>query len=195
MISEYSHQVVTFATDFGWMALTGNGSTLSQVMFGYPTKSAALAALNPAVLAAAQTRDWCPSLVERLQDYAAGGWVDFSDVKVDLDHLTPFQRKVVMQCRAIAYGQTRSYGELALRSGSPRAARAVGNTMAANRYPLIVPCHRVVNSDGSTGNFSAPDGSRMKIRLLDMEQRTLAAFEPPEGVRRPGTTAMAQSQR
>jgi methylated-DNA-[protein]-cysteine S-methyltransferase len=178
MNSEQSLQVVAFETDLGWIALLGSGTTLKQLVFGYRAKSAALAALDPARLAAAQTRNWCPSLVDRLLDYAAGSCADFRDVQLDLDHLTPFQRKVVKQCRAIPYGETRSYGELALESGSARAARAVGNTMATNRYALIVPCHRVINADGGIGHFGAPEGSRMKARLLEMERRTRAESEP-----------------
>ena len=189
MNSEPSLHVVAFETNLGWMAVVGRGSTLKQLVFGYREKSAALAALDPALLAAARMRNGFPSLVDRLQDYAAGSWADFRDVQVDLDHLTPFQRKVVKQCRAIAYGQTRSYGDLALESGSARAARAVGNTMATNRYSLVVPCHRVINADGSIGQFGAPDGSRMKARLLEMEQRTLAESEPPKRVQRPRTSA------
>jgi methylated-DNA-[protein]-cysteine S-methyltransferase len=185
MNSEQSLHAVAFETNLGWMAVVGSGSTLKQLVFGYRTKSAALAALDPTLLAAAQTRNGCPSLVDRLQDYAAGSWADFRDVQVDLDHLTPFQRKVVKQCRAIAYGQTRSYGELALESGSARAARAVGNTMATNRYSLIVPCHRVINADGSIGKFGAPDGSRMKARLLEMEQPALSDSQPLRRAVRP----------
>jgi methylated-DNA-[protein]-cysteine S-methyltransferase len=189
MHSEQAPHVVAFETDLGWMALVGSGSTLQQLVFGYRAKSAALAALEPALIATAQTRNGCPSLVDRLQDFAAGSWADFRDVQVDLDHLTPFQRRVVKHCRAIAYGQTRSYGDLALESGSPRAARAVGNTMATNRYPLVVPCHRVINADGSIGQFGAPEGSRMKARLLEMEQRTLAESESHQRVQRPRASA------
>jgi methylated-DNA-[protein]-cysteine S-methyltransferase len=190
MNSEHPLQVFSLATDLGWMALVGSGSTLKQLVFGYRAKSAALAALDPVMLAGAETRNWCPALADRLQDYAAGGCADFRDVELDLDHLTVFQRKVVKQCRAIAYGQTRSYGELAFESGSSGAARAVGNTMARNRHPLVVPCHRVINADGSIGHFGAPDGSRMKARLLDMERRRPAESERPQRVQRPRSSAV-----
>ena len=77
------------------------------------------------------------------------------------------------QCRRIPYGRTMSYAELAAKAGSPNAARAVGNCMAGNRIPLIVPCHRVVCSDGRLGSYSAPGGTRMKRRLLDLESKKL----------------------
>jgi methylated-DNA-[protein]-cysteine S-methyltransferase len=164
-------QVVSFATDLGWMAIVGAGSTIKQVAYGYPSRAAVWNALAVALSDDAQSGNWWPSLVERLREYAAGARVSFQDVLLDLEHLTVFQRRVVKHCRAIAYGKTRSYGELAALSGSPRAARAVGNTMALNRLPIIVPCHRVINSDGSVGNYSGLDGQRTKIRLLSMERR------------------------
>lgn len=169
-------QVVSFATDLGWMAVAGAGSTIKHIVFGYPSRAAAWAVLESIVAAPVQAGNWWPSLVERLRDYAAGSPVDFRDVTLDLDHLTPFQVRVIKHCRAIGYGKTRSYGELAALAGSQRAARAVGNTMALNRFPLVVPCHRVINSDGSIGNYSGVDGQRTKIRLLSMER----SLSPPE---------------
>ncbi len=75
------------------------------------------------------------------------------------------------QLRQVGYGETVSYGELAERSGSPRAARAVGTVMATNRIPLILPCHRVLGSAGRIGGFSAPQGIDLKRRMLDLEGR------------------------
>ena len=170
MSSATAFQVASFATDLGWIAVAGAGSTVRQLVFGYPSEAAALASLHRELMEQARLAKWCPTLVERLKEYAAGGRVDLSDVYVDLEHLTPFQRRVVTHCRAIGYGRTSSYGELARAAGSVGAARAVGNTMAANRYPLLVPCHRVIISDGSIGQFSSPDGPRMKARLLNLEQ-------------------------
>ncbi len=168
-------QVVAFDTDLGWMAVIGSGRTVRQLVFAHASKAAALAALDRTLLAKATPGDWCPGLVEKLREYSEGMVTDFRDVEVDFDHLTPFQRRVMKHCRAIGYGDTRSYGDLAAASGSARAARAVGNTMAGNRVPLIVPCHRVINSDGTTGAFSSPDGPAMKVRLLAMESHGGAA--------------------
>jgi methylated-DNA-[protein]-cysteine S-methyltransferase len=108
-------------------------------------------------------------LVERLTAFAAGERDSLADIPIDVGRLGKFQRRVAKQCRSIPYGQTISYAELAAKSGSPRAARAVGNCMAGNRIPLIVPCHRVVRSDGRLGSFSAPGGVGMKRRLLALE--------------------------
>jgi methylated-DNA-[protein]-cysteine S-methyltransferase len=70
----------------------------------------------------------------------------------------------------LAYGQTSTYGELALRVGHPRAARAVGTVMATNRFPILIPCHRVLASGGKLGGYSSHAGTNLKQILLDMER-------------------------
>jgi methylated-DNA-[protein]-cysteine S-methyltransferase len=108
-------------------------------------------------------------LARRLQAYAEGSPDDFRDVPLQLHGVTPFQRRVYLACRRIPYGDTCSYAELARRAGSARAARAVGNIMASNRLPIILPCHRVVGSGGHLGGYSAPGGLKTKRRLLRLE--------------------------
>lgn len=81
--------------------------------------------------------------------------------------LTEFQLRVYRVVLSIPRGSTLSYGKVAELAGNPRASRAVGNAMRRNPFPLIVPCHRVVRSDGSPGGYSGPRG--MKERLLKME--------------------------
>jgi methylated-DNA-[protein]-cysteine S-methyltransferase len=159
-----------FPTDLGWMAILGANETVKQLTFGHPSAAAALAALLPELVAEACSEAWCPKLVRRLQAYAQGEVDDFRDVVCDPGPLTAFRREVLRHCRQIPYGKTRTYGELAAKAGIEGAARAVGNCMAANRIPLIVPCHRVVSSSaGRFGGFSAAGGISMKKRLLKME--------------------------
>ena len=110
-------------------------------------------------------------LVDRLREFALGQPDNFSDVFVDLSELTPFQRRVSEACRAIPWGETRTYSELAQAVGRSGAARAVGSVMSHNRVPLIIPCHRVVAAFGGLGGFSTPQGTAMKQRLLTMEQQ------------------------
>lgn len=173
---------VAFDTELGWMALAFRECTLLGVVFGHPNRAAARAALERYLRAQRHnvelldfvSEEQLPAeigdLVDRLRAYAAGEEVDFSDVAIDDRHLTDFGRKIVRACRRIARGKTRSYGELAAQCGSPGAARAVGQVMARNRYPLVVPCHRVLAAGGLLGGFSAPQGLSMKRRLLAMEQ-------------------------
>ncbi len=109
-------------------------------------------------------------LVDQLQRCAQGEVVDFDDVPLDMQGATEFQRRIIHYCRRIARGKVMTYGELAAEAGFAGAARAVGSVMAKNRFPLIVPCHRVVRSNGGLGGFSAPTGVSMKKTLLAMEK-------------------------
>ena len=167
------------ASELGALAVAMLNGEVVGIRFGYSSERAAVAALLKTTYlaeskdvtgqASRHDDDLADDLLERLQRYADGEPVDFSDVPVAIDHLSTFQRRVVKACRAIPAGQRRSYGELAAKAGSPGAARAVGSVMANNRVPLVVPCHRVVTSGGKLGGFSAPQGLAMKKRLLALE--------------------------
>ncbi len=169
--------LVIFRSRLGWMAMIGTAAVVERLTFGHGSSRAAAAACGPELLQRARPGTFNGQLVRRLQAFAAGQPVDFRDVRVDPGRLTKFQRRVVRCCRQILYGKTLSYGQLAAKAGSPGAARAVGNCMAANRIPLVIPCHRVLPADGSPGNFSAPcahgrlGGTRTKRRLLALEGR------------------------
>jgi len=159
-----------FATRLGWMALVADENHVKQLVFGYPSKKSALAALDKRLVAAAQPKKEHSPLVERLRAYAEGAAVDFRDISIDLAGMTAFRQKVLKLCRQIPFGKTATYGELAARAGAPGAARAVGSCMAKNRIPLIIPCHRVVPVGGRLGNYSAPGGTETKKQLLEMER-------------------------
>ena len=108
--------------------------------------------------------------------YFEGACVNFSpDIPVTLDGFGRFYKSVLTACRHIRFGQTATYGELAKKSARPAAARAVGNALSKNPLPLIIPCHRVIRSDGSLGGFSAPGGLLLKRKLLVHEQNCLSA--------------------
>lgn len=123
-----------------------------------------------------------PKLQKDLLDYFAGQPVRFR-ARVDLSEGTPFQQQVLRACAKIPYGQTVTYGTLAQRVGRPRAARAIGNAMARNPVPILIPCHRVVPRNGGLGGFSAEQGTALKQWLLAMEAETVAA-SPRVGCRR-----------
>lgn len=99
-----------------------------------------------------------------LQEYFLGRRADFAGVPLDWRGYTPFTRDVLAATRTIPWGATRSYGEVAALLGRPRAARAVGRALAANRTPVVVPCHRVVRGTGAPGGFTG--GVGWKERLL-----------------------------
>ena len=106
-------------------------------------------------------------LAERLAGYFAGQPASFEDVELDLSWCTPFQRKIAETLRAVPYGETVTYGELAALAGHPGAQRAAGTFCAGNRFPIVVPCHRVVAVEG-LGSFGSL-GVVYKRRLLDLE--------------------------
>lgn len=91
------------------------------------------------------------------------------DLQIDWSVLTPFQSQALKATEAIPYGETVSYNEIARRIGRPRAARAVGRAQATNPLPLIIPCHRVLGSDGGLHGYGAGDGLATKAWLLRME--------------------------
>ena len=125
------------------MVVVWNDHDLRELTFGHHLARHALRALRTRVEIIGTANRAKQVLVGRLQEFAEGAIDQFLDVSLEMTGLTQFRRKVIRQCRWIPYGSTNSYLQLASRAGSPRAARAVGNTMAANPFPLIVPCHRV----------------------------------------------------
>jgi len=94
---------------------------------------------------------------------------DLREAVLDMSALSAFQRRVYEITRAIAPGHTLSYGEVAARCGDGAAARAVGQALGRNPFPIIVPCHRVLAAGGRSGGFSAPGGVTTKLRLLELE--------------------------
>jgi methylated-DNA-[protein]-cysteine S-methyltransferase len=106
-------------------------------------------------------------LAELMVAYFAGGRVEFSDVELDLDWCTRFQRAVADALRAVPYGETVTYGELAAIAGHPNAQRAAGTFCAGNRLPILLPCHRVVAASG-IGSYGSL-GIEYKRRLLRLE--------------------------
>jgi len=161
--------LLIFPSSLGWMAVVHCGRVLTRLAFGYPEPDAAAGALDTESSKKARPDDWERQLIGRLQAYACGRREDFGDLAVDLGPLSRFQRRVYRRCRQIPYGRTLTYGRLAVLAGSPRAARAVGSCMARNPVPLVIPCHRVIRSGGEPGGYSAPGGTRLKQRLLELE--------------------------
>jgi methylated-DNA-[protein]-cysteine S-methyltransferase len=111
------------------------------------------------------------SLADRLRGYFAGERDSFADVAIDLDGATPFQHAVTATLRAVPYGETVTYGELAALAGHPGAQRAVGTFCAHNRFGVVVPCHRVVAA-GGLGSYGSL-GVSYKRRLLELEGAAL----------------------
>ena len=104
--------------------------------------------------------------------YFSGELHEF-ELPLDLGGVSGFQRMVLEAARRIPFGETASYREMAIAAGSPEAVRAAGTAMGANPVPLLIPCHRVIRSDGSPGLYGGGEG--MKRWLLKFEQGAVAA--------------------
>ena len=162
--------LIVFPSKLGWMALQASRNVARRLSFGHATAAAAEAAGEG--LARISHNKFLPrqrELVGLLQAYAEGRAVDFSQVQIDLDGASEFRRQVLFACRKVPFGKTVTYGQLAAQAYAAGAARAVGTCMARNPLPLIVPCHRVTRAGGEIGRYSAPGGTSMKRRLLEME--------------------------
>lgn len=117
--------------------------------------------------------------IDAARRYFDGGKEDFTRYDVDLGEQEDFFREVYAHVRSLPWGETTTYGAVARALGAgPEAARDVGQAMARNPVPLIIPCHRVLAAGGKVGGFSAPGGSAAKARMLALEGVDLAPPEP-----------------
>ncbi len=107
--------------------------------------------------------------IDRMVASLRGEADDLVDVPLDLSALPSFPRKVFEVVRTIPAGETLSYGEVAAAVGSPGAARAVGQALGRNPFPIVIPCHRVLAAGGRIGGFTAPGGVSVKEQMLAAE--------------------------
>ena len=115
--------------------------------------------------------------VNAAKRYFEGEQIDFSDLQLDLSGQDAFFQQIYAAAREVGWGRTTTYGTLAQQLGAgPEVARNVGQAMAKNPVPLIIPCHRVLAAGGKLGGFSAPGGSATKQRMLELEG---VGLEPP----------------
>ena len=118
------------------------------------------------------------AVVAAAKRYFDGEETDFSHVRLDLAAEDPFFAQIYAALRRVGWGRTTTYGALAKEVGAGReAARDVGEAMARNPAPLIIPCHRVLTAGGRIGGFSAPGGSKTKMRMLELEGVRVGAPE------------------
>jgi methylated-DNA-[protein]-cysteine S-methyltransferase len=116
-------------------------------------------------------------VIDAVERLLAGEAQDLGFAELDLDGVPAFEASVWLAARTIPPGETLTYGMLAARIGEPGAARAVGAALGRNRFPIVVPCHRILAATG-TGGFSAPGGRDTKLRLLEIERAALPGEAP-----------------
>ncbi len=168
--------LLTLQTPLGWLAARIVPEGVTRLSLGHATRARAIEAVAgttgravaATAAAAGRVQTTARLLEELLERYFAGESVCFDPVAVVL-RLPPFTTTVLTACRAIPFGRTTTYGQLAAAIGHPRAARAVGQALARNPVPLIVPCHRVLAGNGRLGGFTSPGGVELKRALLALE--------------------------
>jgi methylated-DNA-[protein]-cysteine S-methyltransferase len=176
------HHYTTFKTRNGWVALAWSADGVSGLRLPSASEHGAeLAILRRLPLARpAAPPPPIARLVADIVRYFDGEAVDFNDVPVDLGQQSPFFSAVYTEIRKLHRGETTTYGAVAKALGAgPQFARDVGQAMAANPVPLIVPCHRVLAAGGKVGGFSAPGGSNSKAKMLEIEGVQVTAETPP----------------
>lgn len=179
-----AHQFTTFETRNGFVALAWNQHGVSGLRLPADTEASAEAAILKRLPDArrADPSEAIAQLICDIKRYFEGEKIDFSRVPVDLGSQNPFFSRVYDEVRRLGWGETTTYGTVARTLGAePRAARDVGQAMATNPVPLIVPCHRVLAADGKIGGFSAPGGSRSKAKMLGIEGIAVAENEAAAG--------------
>lgn len=165
---------LVFDTQLGWVGLLGSQMGLRKLVLPQPRPEQTLHFLNEfalklqsSTLSGAGT-GYFGNLPEEIKDYLAGKAVGFPN-KLDLSKASSFQKRVYQITQSIPYGETKSYAWVAAELGMARAARAVGQALARNPLPIMIPCHRVICSNGNLGGFSG--GIGWKQRLLEIEAK------------------------
>lgn len=159
-------QYTWFESPLGWMAIAFSDLGLVCTTLPCPSKEEAIGKITALGVHASPAEEALEELKEQLARYFRGERVEFN-FPLDLRTGTGFQRKVWEAVRNILWGQTRTYGEVAAMVGKPGGARAVGQALARNPLPIIIPCHRVIGSGRSLVGFGG--GIELKRKLLALE--------------------------
>ncbi len=170
----------TFETALGFAGIAWDGEAI--VCVSLPSADEDDAArhlakrLGKTTAANASAPPWVKTIIAKITKHFRGEAQDFSNDPIDLSSVPEFHRRVYELAREIPSGQTVTYGELAKLAESPAAARAIGQAMAKNPIPLIIPCHRVMGASQKLTGFTAPGGIAAKQRMLDLERKQEALF-------------------
>jgi methylated-DNA-[protein]-cysteine S-methyltransferase len=164
-VTKYKYDL--FQSPLGWIAFLGSEKGLRRLSLK-PALQEALEELGPELDQSVSDPSGFVEERSYLERFFQGDAEALDNIKLDLSDAPPFFKAAWQACRIIPAGETKSYGWLAAAAGSPRAVRAAGQAMARNRFTLIIPCHRVIASDGGLGGYGG-GGLQVKAELLDLE--------------------------
>lgn len=165
-MSEHSYHL--FESPIGWVGLLGSPKGLRQLSLK-ATPQEAVEELGALVDQATLDPSFFTKVQSCLARYFQGDVGALGEIALDLPDAPPFFSAAWAACRRIPPGETRSYAWLAAEAGRPRAVRAAGQAMARNRLALVIPCHRVIGSNGDLHGYGA-GGLRVKAQLLELER-------------------------
>lgn len=151
-----------------WAAVTGRG--LWAASYGIDEEEFRAQILHRGKSVAIYDTNKASSAIKQIEEFLASKRKHF-DLKVDWSGMTPFQIAVRKAVMAVPYGKTASYGEIAAVVGKPQAPRAVGGVQATNPISFVIPCHRIVGSDGSLHGYGGFGGLKTKSWLLELESK------------------------
>lgn len=159
---------VIFKTRFGWMGMAGGTEGIQRIFLPVAEKRQSSELMGKHFPFWRESADFFKKEIGQIEEYFSGQRKEFR-VSLDFSSATPFQRSVYEILLTIPFGEVRSYGWIARKMDNEKALRAVGYANGKNKWPLIVPCHRVVGSNGALTGFSAFGGLDLKARLLQHE--------------------------
>src|SRR6266851_4618300 len=182
-MGQTAHHYLIFETASGFCGIAWSNVGITR--FQLPTRSAeATERILRRRVPGAEPGAPTPEVVEAVaavKRYFEGEETDFSGFKLDFRDQDPFFKQIYAAARQVGWGHTTTYGTLAKELGAgPEAARDVGQAMAKNPVPLIIPCHRVLAAGGKVGGFSAPGGSSAKVRMLALEGVQVGPSQPAQ---------------
>ena len=157
-----------FQVSAGWIGLIGAGNGLRRLSL-QPALQDSLENLGPDLDRSENDPSFFTKEQQCLERYFSGDTQALDEIELDFSGAPPFFSAAWKACRSIPSGETRSYAWLAAEAGNPLAVRAAGQAMAKNRFALVIPCHRIIASDGDLRGYGA-GGLKVKAELLNMEQ-------------------------
>ncbi|MCH2305327.1 MAG: methylated-DNA--[protein]-cysteine S-methyltransferase [SAR202 cluster bacterium] len=159
----------TFNSKIGW--ITAISSDLGILRISLPEKSSEISAsqFKNEINLYESNPDKFKEIIEKIESYFDGYLTDFTDITIDFSQMSNFQKMTLKQCRKIKSGETKSYKWLAEKINHPKAWRAIGNALSQNPVPIIIPCHRVINSNGKLGGYLGEMKNNFKKKLLEIE--------------------------
>lgn len=153
----------TFSTPLGICAIAWNESGLTRFLLPDPERQSGGGTES-------EPAPWIQAIIDRVVKHLSGEFQDFADIRFDFSRVPVFDQAVLRATLKVKSGHTATYGDIAVAIGEPpEAGRAVGAVLAANPWPLLIPCHRIVAATGKMTGYSGPGGIGTKARLLALE--------------------------